>query len=102
MALPISESGRSCRLPVNPRPIRLSSSEAKSSQKSFHICRALRRRHCVGGIAPVNFGRRRRARRRSKKICGGGIAAWAVKFSNFPYLFKTFFSQELLLSRYTC
>jgi len=26
-----------------------------------HGSRALRRRHCVGGGAPVNFGRRRRA-----------------------------------------
>jgi len=25
------------------------------------MIRAVRRRHCVGGVAPVNFGRRRRA-----------------------------------------
>jgi len=39
------------------------------------------------------------ARRRLKKIGGGG-AAWAVKFSNLAYLFRKFFSKELLLSRY--
>ena len=49
-------------------------------------CRALRRRHCVGGGAPV------------KKIGGSG-AAWAVKFSNFAYLCQKFVSKELLLSR---
>src|SRR6218665_783039 len=57
--------------------------------------RALRRRHSIGGGAPVNFswGRWRapvqknwRRRRR--------IAAWAVKFFNFVYLFQNFFSKE--------
>jgi len=38
--------------------------------------RAVRRRHCVGGGAPVNFGRRRRAAGPKKS------AAWAAK-NNF-------------------
>src|SRR6218665_3154758 len=42
--------------------------------------RAVRRRHCVGGGAPVNFGRRRRrapvqkSRRRRRRGGGGGAA----------------------------
>src|SRR6218665_554875 len=39
--------------------------------------RALRRRHCVGGGAP-----------QGQKICGGGGAARAVKFSNFTFFFQ--------------
>jgi len=35
---------------------------------------------------------------RSIILVGGG-AAWAVKFSNFAYLFQRFFSKELLVSR---
>jgi len=31
------------------------------THKSSILARAMRRRHCVGGGAPVNFGRRRRA-----------------------------------------
>src|SRR6218665_2094408 len=61
--------------------------------------RALRRLHCVGGGALVNFGRRRR-------VAGPKYlrpsAAWAVKFSNIAYLFQNIFSKELLLSRYAC
>src|SRR6218665_2037694 len=34
--------------------------------------RAVRRRHCVGGGAPVNFGRRRRRAAGPKKTAGGG------------------------------
>src|SRR6218665_1059135 len=52
-------------------------------EMSRHHSRAVRRRHCVGGGAPVNFGRRRRAgqfrsaaaaRPPGKKIGGGGGA----------------------------
>src|SRR6218665_246084 len=49
------------------------------------VSRAVRRRHCVGGGAPVNFGRRRRrGARRQKKAAGGGAAGgWAAKNSFF-------------------
>src|SRR6218665_1245685 len=39
---------------------------------SVDVSRAVRRRHCVGGGAPVNFGRRRRAARPKKTAGGGG------------------------------
>jgi len=58
------------------------------------LLRALRRRHCVGGGAPVNFGRRRAADPKTS------AAAWPVKFPDFAYLFQNLFSKELLLSRY--
>ena len=55
--------------------------------------RALCRRYSVGGGALVNFGRRRCAA--GPKI--SAAAARPVKFSNFAYLFKKFFSEELML-----
>ena len=60
--------------------------------------RALRRRHCVVGGLPVNFGRRRRRAVGPKKLA----AARAVKFSNFAYLFQKLFRKELLLLRCAC
>src|SRR6218665_239881 len=57
--------------------------------------RALRRRHCAGGGAPVNFGRRQRrapvqkCRWRPQKIFSGG----PEKISFYPHNFlMTFFS----------
>src|SRR6218665_1590650 len=41
--------------------------------------RAVRRRHCVGGGAPVNFGRRRRRAARPKKTAAGGRGGRAQK-----------------------
>jgi len=41
--------------------------------------RAVRRRHCVGGGAPINFGRRRGRGAGPKK----SAAAWAAKNSFF-------------------
>src|SRR6218665_2362941 len=47
------------------------------------LTRAVRRRHCVGGGAPVNFGRRRRAPRPQKTAGGargGGGGAKKIFF----------------------
>jgi len=58
---------------------------------NINMLAAARRSNLVGGGAPPV----------PKKVGGDG-AAWAAKFSNFAYLFQTFFSKELLLSRYAC
>jgi len=59
--------------------------ESKKRTYTCILTRALCWRHCGGGGA----------RRWSTKS-----AAWAVKFSNFAFLFQKFFSKELLLSTY--
>jgi len=46
----------------------------------------VRRRHCVGGGAPVNFGRRRRRTAGPKK----SAAAWAAKKQFFLRFTKKF------------
>src|SRR6218665_2491466 len=54
----------------------------------------------VGGGAPVNF-----IGRGPKKPAAAAARPgldWIVKFTNFAYLFQTFLSKELLLSRYAC
>ena len=60
---------------------------------------AVRRRHCVGGSAPVNFGRRRRGAAGPKKS-----AAFAVRLSRSKNVFSkihekiSFYPQNFLMT----
>jgi len=51
----------------------------------------VRRRHCVGGGAPVNFGRRRRAGPKKSTVAAARRgAAFGANFFKFRYIVKTF------------
>src|SRR6218665_1323547 len=61
------------------------------------LIRAVRRRHCVGGGAPVNFGRRRRAAGPQKSAAAaawrgvGGQKHFFLRFTNkFRSILKNF------------
>ena len=56
------------------------------------VGRAVRRRHCVGGCAPVNFGRRRRAAGPKKSAAA---SARRVRLNNF---LKKYFRKKFVLS----
>src|SRR6218665_1506619 len=58
----------------------------QKEKQGARATKAVRRRHCVGAGAPVNFGRQAVARRRSQKIGLSGGAALTEKnvFSKIP------------------
>src|SRR6218665_2982607 len=74
-------------------------------EMSRHHSRAVRRRHCVGGGAPVNFGRRRRAGQfwpaapfpKKSAATRGGIAGqkFFFKYSRKNFVVSSKFSDDL-------
>ena len=64
------------------------------------VSRALRRRHCVGGGAPVNFGRRWRAAGHKNRLRRRGAALaqkHLFKGTRQNFVLSSKFSDDLLL-----